>query len=258
MVQFIFFSDGCEEKKNKKSFVFSLLIVIGLIVLVIILPNVYAQELELIPEPEQTDNSKINSTSCGEGTTFTDGICIVNHPAPVDNTHGKWGDPYTISKPIENDGIGEWTGTPSPHVWDTGDGIGAGSLDLDSDLSPSYAYDFMGGYMGIIFYHTILPLVGLGLGISALFLVPHFILKRKNIPSKPYLSLILAGLLLYFFIPNFVASLHLFTILFSHPDQILTWVFNFRFILLLIPIFVIVIAGIILYRSSVIRKLLKK
>ena len=71
--------------------------------------------------------------------------------------------------------------------------VGGGSVDLDSELSPTYALDFMGG----LFYHTILPLTALFLGISALFLVPYFILKRKNIPSKPYMSLILAGLLLF-------------------------------------------------------------
>ncbi len=132
--------------------------------------------------------------------------------------------------------------------------IGGGSIDLDPDLSPSYALDFAGG----TFYHIILPFVGWGVGISALFLVPYFILKRKNIPSKPYLSLIVAGLLLFFGMPTFVSSLQTFAIIFSQPDQILTWVFDILFVLLLIPIFVLIIAGIILYRSTVIRTLIHK
>jgi len=134
--------------------------------------------------------------------------------------------------------------------------IGGGLIDMDPDLSPSFALDL--DFPSALFYHTILPLVGLGLGISALFLVPHFILKRKNIPSKPYLSLILAGLLLYFFIPHVIGTLHTFTMIFSQPHQIITWVFDFRFVFVLIPIFVIVIAGITLYKSSVIRKLIKR
>jgi hypothetical protein len=132
--------------------------------------------------------------------------------------------------------------------------FGGGSLDLDPDLSPSYALDFAWG----LFYLTFLPLLAMGLGISALFLVPHFILKRKSIPSRPYLSLILAGLLLYFFIPHVAGTLHTLTMIFSQPEQIRTWVFNFRFIFILIPIVVLGIAGILLYRSSIIRKLLKR
>jgi hypothetical protein len=132
--------------------------------------------------------------------------------------------------------------------------LGGGSIDLDPDLSPSYALDFASG----LFYHTIVPLVGLIMGISALFLVPFFILKRKNIPSRPYLVVILAGLLLFLGIPNFVASLQTFAILFSQPEQIRTWVFDPQFIALLMPIIVSIIAGVLLYKSSVVRKLIKK
>lgn len=151
------------------------------------------------------------------------------------------------------DGIGSWTGTPegiekSPFV------PGAGSIDLDPDLSPSYAFDFMGGLL----YHTILSLPGLGVVISALFLVPYFILKRKNIPSRPYLALIFAGLLLFLGIPSFVSSLQIFAIMLSQPESIHIWVFDYRFHLHFIPIIVLVIAGILLYRSSIIRRLIRK
>jgi ammonia channel protein AmtB len=143
--------------------------------------------------------------------------------------------------------------SPISHIWDMG--YGGGTVDLDPELSPTYALDFMGG----LFYHIVLPLTALSLGISALFLVPYFLLKRKNIPTKPYLSLILAGLLLYFEIPVFISSLQTFAmILSSQPEQIRTWVFNPQFIVLLIPIVALSIAGILLYRSSVLRKLIKK
>ncbi|QLH07151.1 hypothetical protein [Nitrosopumilus ureiphilus] len=132
--------------------------------------------------------------------------------------------------------------------------LGGGSIDLDPDLSPSYALDFAGG----LFYPIFLQLLVLFGIISSLFLTPYFILKRKNTPSKPYLSLILSGLLLFFGIPSFIASLQTFAIILSQPEQIRTWVFDPQFILLLMPIIVSIIAGILLYRSSVIRKLIKK
>lgn len=141
----------------------------------------------------------------------------------------------------------------TPHIWDAG--YGGGSIDLNPELSPTYALDFAGG----LFYHTILPLTALSLGVSALFLVPYFILKRKNIPPKPYLSLILAGLLLYFGTPYIISSLDPLAMIFSsQPEQAIRWVFDFRFVGLMIPIVMYSVAGILLYRSSVIRKLIGK
>lgn len=142
--------------------------------------------------------------------------------------------------------FGNWS-QPQPE-------LGGGAIDLDPDLSPTYALDFMGG----LFYYTILPLTALSAVISALFLVPYFILKRKNIPSKPYMSLILAGLLLYFGIPYLISSLQTMAIIFSQPEQIKTWVIDIRFVLLLIPIIALSIPGVLLYRSSIIRNLIRK
>ncbi|MCV0409633.1 hypothetical protein [Nitrosopumilus sp.] len=142
--------------------------------------------------------------------------------------------------------FGSWS-QPQPE-------LGSGAIDLDPDLSPTYALDFMGG----LFYHTILSLIALSTVISALFLVPYFILKRKNIPSKPYLSLILAGSLLYFGMPYIILSLQTMAIIFSQPEQIRTWVIDIRFVLLLVPIMVLSIPGVLLYKSSILRKLMKK
>ena len=133
--------------------------------------------------------------------------------------------------------------------------IGGGAIDLDPDLSPSYAYDFMGG----LFYHTILPLTALFLGISALFLIPYFILKRKNIPSRPYLLLILSGLLLYFSIPTLVSILSLVIPYYiAAPEQFRSYSVERLLQSLVYPIILLTPASIILYKSSVIRKLLDK
>ena len=122
------------------------------------------------------------------------------------------------------------------------------------DLSPSYALDFAGG----LIYGTIMPLAGLFVGVSALFLTPYFILKRKNIPSRPYLALILAGILLFFTIPNFVSSLEFIPYLISHPEQIRPYIFEQVLFRMWWQIAILTIVGILLYRSSVIRNLIKK
>lgn len=132
--------------------------------------------------------------------------------------------------------------------------VGGGAVNLNPELSPSYALDFMGAS----FYRVILPLAALFAGIAAVFLTPYFILKRKNTPSKPYLALILAGVLLFFGIPNLASSLESISVILSQPEQTMRWVFNFQFVPRLISISMVSVAGILLYRSSVIRKLIKK
>jgi len=129
--------------------------------------------------------------------------------------------------------------------------VPAGALDLDPDLSPTYALDFMGGF----FYLTILPLAVIGSIIAGLFLVPYFILKRKKIPSRPYMSLILSGLLLYYGITNLISSVnHLSRMLFL-IEKGESYLIEQVFLSFLVPIIVLGIAGILLYRSSVIRKI---
>ncbi|MGY5149669.1 MAG: hypothetical protein ACW9W3_06370 [Candidatus Nitrosopumilus sp. bin_68KS] len=132
--------------------------------------------------------------------------------------------------------------------------VEGGSLNLDSKLSPSYTVDYVDGLIS----RTILPVVGLFVGVMASFLVPYFILKRKNIPSRPYVVLILACVLLFFGIPNLVSSLEPFSMILSQPEYGIRWIFNFQFIPRLISISIVSVAGVLLYRSSVIRKLIKK
>lgn len=132
--------------------------------------------------------------------------------------------------------------------------VGGGSLDSDPDLAPSYALDFVGSS----FYLNFLPIVSLIAIISSLFLVPYFILKRKNIPSRPYMSLILSGLLLHYGITNLISFLLHSQSILQLIDRGESYMIEQLFVAFWIPVIVLFVAGILLYRSSVIRKLIKK
>lgn len=56
--------------------------------------------IDEIKIPEPVDGKITNSTSCGDGTTFTDGICQVDKTVSPDKTNGKWGTPVD---PYDND-----------------------------------------------------------------------------------------------------------------------------------------------------------
>jgi len=135
-------------------------------------------------------------------------------------------------------------------IWNTM--IGGGSIDLDPDLSPSYAIDFP------IDVHNIITLAGLAVCISALFLVPHFILKRKNIPSRPYILLILSGVLLHFGITNLIPFGNVVPTLLHLLDKDPSFFIQLILPQFLIAIIVLAIAGILLYKSSIIRRLIRK
>ena len=89
-------------------------------------------------------------------------------------------------------------------VWDAGDGVGARTvtaegLDLNPNLSPRYALDFSDSNFVV---------VSIMLGIISLILViPHLILKKKKIPSRPYVVLIAAAIMLFIGIPNFIQGI---------------------------------------------------
>ena len=79
-------------------------------------------------------------------------------------------------------------------IWG-GDYIGGGSLDHDPDLSPSYAYDSF----GLLSFNSIFVAGPIMLGvISLVFLIPNIILRLKNIPTRRYMFIIGAGVLLFF------------------------------------------------------------
>ena len=135
-------------------------------------------------------------------------------------------------------------------VWET-KYIGGGSIDLDPDLSPSYAYEFIWNPL----FNPLFAIIGI---IASSFVVTYVIVKWKMKPTKPYLALVLAGWLLEYGIDNLYKAL-------------LNWEFayylietghKYMIILLLtmyvVPISVLLIAGVLLYRSSLIRKWLKR
>ncbi|WP_148313053.1 hypothetical protein [Nitrosopumilus adriaticus] len=129
--------------------------------------------------------------------------------------------------------------------------VGGGSVNLDSELAPSFSQDF-------VWYKFLIPLIIPIIIIFSLFIGTFFVLKLKKISSRPYLSLELAGLLLFFGIPNLVSSLGFLPILISQPEQIRPYIFEQIFVALWVPIVTLSVAGILLYRSSVLRKLIKK
>ena len=125
------------------------------------------------------------------------------------------------------------------------------SIDLDPDLSPSYSQEF-------VWYAFLTPVIFPTVIIVALFVGTFAVLKRKNIPSRQYLVLILAGILLFFTLPNFVSSLAFIPYLISHPEQIRPYIFEQILFRMWWQIVILTIVGILLYRSSVIRNLIKK
>ena len=126
-----------------------------------------------------------------------------------------------------------------------------GSVNLDPELTPSFSQDF-------VWYKFLTPLVIPITILSSLFIGTFVVLKLKKISSRPYLSLELAGLLLFFGVPNLVSSLGFLPILISQPEQIRPYIFEQIFVTLWVPTVALSIAGILLYRSSVIRMLIRK
>ena len=129
--------------------------------------------------------------------------------------------------------------------------VGGGSVNLDPELAPSFS-------QGFVWYKFLIPLIAPSIVITSLFVGTFVILKLKKISSRPYLSLELAGLLLFFGIPNLVSSLGFLPILISQPEQIRPYIFEQIFVALWVPVVTLSVAGILLYRSSILRKLVRK
>ena len=131
--------------------------------------------------------------------------------------------------------------------------IGGGSIDLDPDLSPSYANDFLFSLNSIFVF---VPLVS---GIIATTLLSiHFILKKKNIRSRPYITIISAAIMLYFG----TQTLSMLGTIVMFLQQESPWHYLDQIVVLLAyPIigFSLVGLGIIfLYKSQLIRRLILK
>lgn len=123
--------------------------------------------------------------------------------------------------------------------------------DLDPELAPSFSQDF-------VWYKFLTPLAVPSIVITSLFVGTFAVLKFKKISSRPYLSLELAGLLLFFGVPNLVSSLGFLPVIILQPEQIRPYIFEQIFVALWVPAVTLSVAGILLYSSSVLRKLIGK
>ena len=101
---------------------------------------------------------------------------------------------------------------------------------------------------------------GYSLGVAVLLLFPilYLILKRKNIPKRPYFILAIAGSLVYFGIASLISFLQSWVTPSPVIDHSQPYILDQLVISLMIPIIELSIGGILLCRSSVIRKLIKK
>ncbi len=102
--------------------------------------------------------------------------------------------------------------------------------------------------------------VGYSLGVAVLLLFPilYLILKRKNIPRRPYFILAIAGSLVYFGIASLISFLQSWITTSPVIDHSQPYILDQLVISLIIPIVELSIGGILLCRSSIIRKLIKK
>lgn len=136
----------------------------------------------------------------------------------------------------------------SPHVLDTGDGIGAWTGTAEK--MEQQAIHIIGAVISAAY----------ALGVAALLLFPvlYFVLKRKNIPRRPYFILALAGSLLYLGIINLILFLQTLATMPSSIDYSQPYILDQLILSLMVFLVELSVGGILLYRSSVIRKLMKK
>lgn len=131
--------------------------------------------------------------------------------------------------------------------------IDGDSIDSNPDLSPSYTRDFVFGWKSIFVF---VPLIS-GIIITILLSI-HFILKKKHIRSRPYITIISAVIMLYFGIKILSMSGTIVMFLqqespWHYLDQIVT--------LLAYPIIGVSLTGlgiIFLYKSQLVRNLIRK
>ncbi len=126
----------------------------------------------------------------------------------------------------------------------------AGPIDLDPDLSPSYApyYYRMLQFDSIFVAGPIIAGI-----ISLLFIIPNIILRIKKIPTRKYMFIMAAGVLMFFgfsWVENGLQSL----LTLEHLEQESDWM---RLIGGLIPIgigAIFIIPGIIVLKKAKLRK----
>ncbi len=136
----------------------------------------------------------------------------------------------------------------SSHEWDTGYGIGVWN-DSPEDIEQQ-AFRIIGAVISVGY--------SLGVAVLLLFSILYLILKRKNIPRRPYFILALAGSLVYFGISSLISFLQSWVTTSPVIDHSQPYILDQSVISLMISIVELSIGGILLCRSSVIRKLIKK
>ncbi len=129
--------------------------------------------------------------------------------------------------------------------------IGGGSIDLDPDLSPSYAYDFA-------YSRVLISLTPMILFFTLPYIPLWLIEKYKKIPAKSLQKLFLAVTALYFGgIFSFTLFLTAVNFIYNPSGNIgLFGSFTFPFVLMGIPLLALGI--VLLYKSPIIRRLLKR
>ena len=130
---------------------------------------------------------------------------------------------------------------------------GGGSLDPDPASHPSFPNDFLLGW------NLIFVFVPLASGIIAsILLLIHLILKKKNIPSRPYITIISAAIMLYFGI----SALSVLGTIVMFLQQESPWHYLDQMMALLsYPIIGFSLTGLgitFLYKSSLIRGLIRR
>ncbi len=98
---------------------------------------------------------------------------------------------------------------------------GGGSLDSNPDLSPSYAYDFAGRLLA---FNSILVAGPIIFGSIALaFIIMNIILRKRNIPSRKYMLILAAGILITFGYSPMLNGLQAM-ILLEHLEEEKDWI----------------------------------
>ena len=135
-----------------------------------------------------------------------------------------------------------------PIPWIYGDSIGAWTETAEG--MEQQAISIIGAIISVGYT--------LGVVILVLFSVIYLILKRKNIPRKQYFIVVLAGTLVYFGITSLILFLQTFTTTSSVIDYSQPHILDQLVLSLIIFIVELSVGGILLYRSPIIRKLIKK
>ena len=98
-------------------------------------------------------------------------------------------------------------------IVESGD-IGGGSIDLDSELSPTFSRDWTFKSNSILFVGPLMALA-----VSIILIIPYLVLKKKNIPPRRYMLVIAASILIFFSIGPLTHIGSLVTIDYNNTEE---------------------------------------